>query len=464
METNGDYSILLVEDNPDHLSFEKKSVEKLGGISLVKTARNAREARAALLEDSFDLIILDYDLPDSDGLAFLESLTIANSDVPVVMVTGLGNEKIAVKAMKLGAYDYLVKDREYLKTLPDVINRSLEKIRLSRSLKKIEQQLKKSEERYTDLFENANAGFVSIDLKTEKFIKPNKKMLQITGFTRQELEEMHYYELALPSERDRIIGYHQNRLSGKGDSSESPAEYEFWISTRKKNKKYVSCTVTVFPRIDEIFQTFIDITDRKILEEKVRKAHEQLKKHTRELENEVDELKKQMVIVPALESRTDAEQKYNLDFGCSYLIKEKHPRIGYEIFKDMVSHEVFGLVVTRSHPRQIQKMHQLEKTPMVWLSKNESDESAISGSNLGSLYHTILEFVKNSPPSVIMMDGLEYLITVNGFDRTIQFLNDLLETVMLQQCVLIIPINPDAVEKKELAILERSTDEVEHPQ
>jgi PAS domain S-box-containing protein len=456
---NSGYSILLIEDNPDHLSFERKIVEKLDGISQVSTARNAREARAEMGRKEYDLIILDYDLPDSDGIVFLESLTNSRSDVPVVMVTGLGNEKVAVRAMKLGAYDYIVKDKDYLKTLPEVINRSLEKLRLSRSLKKIEIQLKKSEERYQDLYENANSGFISINLNTKKFINPNKKMLEITGYTRQELEKMNHYELQLKEEKDKIIKIHEKDGQGNLQIGESHIELEFWIKI-KKGKKFVNCTGTVFPKINEMFLTFNDITDKKILEEKLRKAHEQLKKHTRELENEVDELKKQLVIEPTLETPGEEEQKYNLDFGCSYLLKESRPHKSYEIFKDLVSHEVFGLVVTRTYPKRVQQMRHLDKTPMVWLSRNESEETAISGSNLSALYHTISEFVGKGNKSVIILDGLEHLVTVNNFDRTIQFMNDLFEIIMTNQAILLIPVDPQALEKKEIAILERSTEEI----
>lgn len=458
---NGEYKILLVEDNPDHLSFEKKSIEKLAGISKVITARSAREARAAISDQEFDLIILDYDLPDTDGLVFLESLTDTRLDIPVVMVTGLGNEKIAVQAMKLGAYDYVVKDRDYLKNLPDVINHSLEKLRLSRSLKKMEKQLRESEDRFQQLFENANSGFVSVNLKTGKFIKPNKMLIEITGYSREEILTKEYYEIVDPEDRDRIISYHKNRLAGKWGTESSPLDFEFWLLSKSGKRKYVNCTVTMFPHIQEMFMTLNDITDRKILEEKLQKAHEQLKRHTRELENEVDELKKRLIIEPALEIPTDAEQKYNLDYGCTYLIKESRPVKSYDIFKDFVSHGVFGLVITRTYPKRIQQVYQLEKTPMVWLSKNETEDSVISGSNLGGLLHAITEFVEKSKTSIIILDGLEFLVTVNGFNRCIQFMNDLFEIIMTNEAILVIPVNPEALEPKELAILERSTEEVE---
>ncbi len=455
---NNSYSILLVEDNPDHLSFEKRSIERLDGVSHVDSAGSAKEARKKISDNSFDLIVLDYQLPDTDGLSFLESLIEDDRGIPVVMVTGLGSEKIAVSAMKLGAYDYVVKDKEYLKNLPDVIKRSLEKLRLSRSLKIMEAQLRESEERFQKIFENANTGFVSIDLNTGKYINPNKKTLEMTGYSREELESLYYQEIASTEDRDRLKAYHRAMHEGKFGSDESPLDFEFWLLSKNGRKKYVNCTVAMLPVIEEIFITLNDITDRKELEEQLKVAHEKLQQYAKELEIEVDDLKKKLIIEPALENPMDTEQQYNLDFGVSYLIKEKKPLTSYEIFKDFVSHGTFGLCFTRSFPERIKSLYQLEKTPVFWLSKKEGEEGTISGSNLGGLAHAINQFVEKSEKSIVILDGLEYLLTINGFDRTIMYIFDIIENVMVHKSILIIPIHQEALNKKEMAILERQTE------
>lgn len=456
------YVVLLIEDNPDHLSFEERSIQKLERVSKVVSAQSAFEAREKLHNQKVDLIILDYDLPDSDGLSFLEALMEEKNEATVVMVTGLGNERVAVRAMKLGAYDYVVKDKDYLKTLPDVIKHTLEKLKLSRSIKQIQAQLLESEERFQKLYQNANLGFVSINLETKKFINPNFMTLELTGYTKEEIENKLYYELVCQNERERIIELHSSLFNKNIPKTEGPpSDFEFWMIRKDGKKKYINCTATLFSQIGEVFLTLDDITDRKELEEKLHIAHEKLKNYAKELEDEVDHLKKRLIIEPALETTIDTQQKYSLDFGVVYLVKEMKPIKSYDIFKDFVSHGTFGLCISRTVPARIQTLYELEKTPVVWLSKKESLESSISGSDLGGLVHTIDEFIQKSTKSIVILDGLEYLITVNGFERTILYLNDMIEGIVTRNSILILPIHPNSLAEREMAVLERAAEVIE---
>jgi PAS domain S-box-containing protein len=79
-----------------------------------------------------DIIILDFDLPGSNGLEILKRVALANGgklNLPIVMATGTGNENVAVEAMKLGALDYVVKDQLTPLLVREVVARALEKSR-----------------------------------------------------------------------------------------------------------------------------------------------------------------------------------------------------------------------------------------------------------------------------------------------------------------------------------------------
>jgi DNA-binding NtrC family response regulator len=112
---NENNKVLLIEDDTvDQLAFTRLvEDEKLP--CTYSIAGSVSEARRILSDDHFDIVISDYSL--GDGTAF-DAIDF-QKDAPVIMITGVGNEEIAVRAMKKGAYDYLTKDldRNYLKML-----------------------------------------------------------------------------------------------------------------------------------------------------------------------------------------------------------------------------------------------------------------------------------------------------------------------------------------------------------
>lgn len=117
-------TILIVEDNEDDQALYQRALRATG--SRLVSALSAKEGLERVAEVHPDLILLDFNLPDWDGLQFLERFADRGvSSVPIIMLTGVGNESIAVSAMKAGASDYLVKDVEgdYLRLLPSVVRR-----------------------------------------------------------------------------------------------------------------------------------------------------------------------------------------------------------------------------------------------------------------------------------------------------------------------------------------------------
>ena len=128
--------ILSVEDDDHDFENIRAALADTHGITL-KHARNIESARKMMKQEPFDLVFLDYILPDGDAFALTDLLHGKDLDVPVIIITGQGNEVIASRLIREGAYDYIPKNR----LSPPVLNRSiqntLEKVRLKREIKQM---------------------------------------------------------------------------------------------------------------------------------------------------------------------------------------------------------------------------------------------------------------------------------------------------------------------------------------
>ena len=122
--------ILVVDDQESILFFLRKTLEQEG--YEVIGAASSREAHEQLAESIPDVVLLDLKLPDGSGLTILEELQRDEPDLAVVMMTAFGDVDTSVRAMKLGAFDYVNKPirlEELLGILDRAMARALERHR-----------------------------------------------------------------------------------------------------------------------------------------------------------------------------------------------------------------------------------------------------------------------------------------------------------------------------------------------
>ncbi|HUX29216.1 MAG TPA: PAS domain S-box protein [Thiobacillus sp.] len=154
--------VLLVEDDVvDRLACCRALAAQPGYVFEVEEADTARAGLQHARAEAPDLILLDYRLPDMDGVEFLDELAADTGKimVPVVMLTGAQDIAIAVDAMRRGARDYLVKDDkgDHLKLLPTVIHRVLRESQAHADKRAAEDQLRAAEAKYRSLVEQIPA-------------------------------------------------------------------------------------------------------------------------------------------------------------------------------------------------------------------------------------------------------------------------------------------------------------------
>ncbi len=125
-------SIFVVDDDEGLLILMAEGLRAEG--FKVETADSGKSARAWLDEHTPDLMILDLKLKDGDGPALVANLQQEKNHIPFVVVTGQGDEKVAVEVMKQGALDYVMKDTGLLDLLPAVVKRALGSVSQEKAL------------------------------------------------------------------------------------------------------------------------------------------------------------------------------------------------------------------------------------------------------------------------------------------------------------------------------------------
>ncbi|MDM8565977.1 PAS domain S-box protein [Candidatus Halobeggiatoa sp. HSG11] len=121
--------ILYIEDDIVTAAYVQTQLEQYGYV--VDIATDGKDGLDKIGNEIYDVVAVDYHLPDMSGLQILRSLA-DDFRISTIMITGAGDEKIAVEAMKLGAGDYLIKDvnHNFIELLPTIIESEIEKQQL----------------------------------------------------------------------------------------------------------------------------------------------------------------------------------------------------------------------------------------------------------------------------------------------------------------------------------------------
>ncbi len=163
----------------------------------------------------------------------------------------------------------------------------------------------------------------------------------------------------------------------------------------------------------------------------------------------------QELLSPLPEAHLETARTFHLEEGYSYIVKEAEPSYTLEVFKDLVTHGVRGLFITRQQPERIAEAHGLEKTPILWLSRVVSNPNCVRPTPPENVAMTIDHFLEISPRSVVLLDGVEYLISHNDFPSILTLLHDLNEKVAVTASILLLPVDPQAFDEKEYTLLKR---------
>ncbi len=134
--------VLVIDDNPDDRELLRRSLERsMSDRYEVFEAKDGEEGLRRVEEIEPDCALLDYSFPGRDGLSILSDIRADHPDLPVILLTGFGNESVAVKALQLGAQDYIQKSTINESILHQIIVNACERQEMQRKMKEQQESL-----------------------------------------------------------------------------------------------------------------------------------------------------------------------------------------------------------------------------------------------------------------------------------------------------------------------------------
>lgn len=253
------FRLFLIEDDDDIALLVRKHLEKQE--HHVVRCRTGADAVIVLRQTPFDLVILDHFLPDMTGLQLLQVLAGEGISVPVLIVTGKGDESIARDALQAGALDYIVKDSAltFLYELPKRVGESVTRHRLEQMNRLLIQAL-----------DSARDGIMITDLQG-KILKVNPALEAMTGYSPDELLG------ATP----RILRSSAHPPTLFADLWHTILERQSWqgeLTNRRKDGTLYQTSITISPIVDAQGRLthFVgiqrDVTEHKHLERQLLQA------------------------------------------------------------------------------------------------------------------------------------------------------------------------------------------------
>lgn len=263
--------VLLIEDNPGDARLVKEMLIDAGANNFGLTHVGLiRTGLSVLAEDhGFHLILLDLSLPDGHGFDAIRQVYTVAPHLPIVILTGLDDETVAIRAVQEGAEDYLVKGQMDSNLLARAIRYAIER-------KRAREKLRESEEKYRTILENIEDGYYEVDL-AGNFTFFNDSMCRIFGYSNEELMGMNDRQYS-DQENAKKLFQTFNKVYRTGEPTR---ECDWEVIRKDGTHRYLEASVSL--RKDTSgkpigFRGIVrDITDRKRAEERLRESEERFR-------------------------------------------------------------------------------------------------------------------------------------------------------------------------------------------
>ena len=256
--------ILVADDDPDHVRLITEILNQELKAEVESVAKG-EECLKKVIKNRYDLLLLDYLFPDISGLDILKEIVEKGNDLPIIMISGHGTEKVAVDAMKAGAIDYIVKSEDGFQSLPFAAKRAIEKDQLRK-------KLRQSEEKFKNLFESASDAIIYLD-EAGRILEANKQVVEMFGVSKPEVlgKQLIRLDIFPPGEIPAFLNSYADILAGR------EVTQDVCIKNKKGQEITLECSTSLTKTDDKVTGVMFiarDITERKRAEEALQESEE----------------------------------------------------------------------------------------------------------------------------------------------------------------------------------------------
>jgi PAS domain S-box-containing protein len=202
LDANEKIRVLHVDDDSGFLKLMKQCLE-IDGPFQVDQCLSVDEALAKLDEEKYDVIVSDYQMPEKDGLQFLRELREKGSRVPFIMFTGKGREEVAIKALNLGAKQYIDKTGEAEVVYTELAHSITELANAKKAEEKAEKASEEARVRFKNIADIAGDWVWEVD-GDGRYTYSNPSVEQVLGYVPEEVLGRHFYDFYPAEEQERL--------------------------------------------------------------------------------------------------------------------------------------------------------------------------------------------------------------------------------------------------------------------
>ena len=148
--------------------------------------------------------------------------------------------------------------------------------------------------------------------------------------------------------------------------------------------------------------------------------------------------------------------------GYNYLVVDNTPRLAFQMFVSSMKQGAKGLSISTTFPDKLKKEHDMSQADVIWLTDTSvSDQKTLNPHRLEfEMMRMYSSFVKNNPSSAVILDGFEYLVVENGFDKVFKFIKKVNDLSSVNNATLFVPIGTTSLESDQLGTLKKEFDKV----